>query len=173
MANSATRPYLHLSLEREPAHATHGLGWPLTMVLGLLCGGLAVLVFQEGTLLILHAFQGQNPFLVKLFGHTPAPYQLDTDVLGLPHLATEALWGALMGVPLAAYLCRGQRVPMLAAGAFYGIVVVGGLLLVFLPTLRGLPIGGHATREVIWLTLLLCGGWGWGTALFVKAASRR
>ncbi len=173
MGNTSSRPYLTQAFERPPERVDEGLGWPLTLVVGLICGAMAVLVFQEGTLLILHMYQGQNPFLVKIFGYTPAPYQLDLDLLGLPHVATESIWGAVMGIPLATYLCRGQRVPMLAAGAAYGFGAVGGLLLVILPTLRGLPIGAGAPREVITVTLLLCAGWGWGTALLLKLVARR
>ena len=173
MANTASRPYLTHAFETRNVSVSHGLNWPLTIITGMLCGALAVLAFQEGTLQILHLYQGQNPFLVKLFGYSPAPFQLQASVVGLPHLATEVLWGAVMGVPLAAYLCRGQPVPMLAAGAIYGAGAVGGLLLVALPSIRGLPIGGHASREVISLTLLLCAAWGWGTALFLKLVTRR
>lgn len=173
MANSLTRPYLARTFERHAAPVSPDLSWPMTLILGVFAGALAVLVFQEGTLQILHLYDGRNPLLATLFGETPAPYRLEGDLLGLPHLATETIWGAMMALPLAIYLCRGPRVPMLAAGAAYGVAAVGGLLLVALPTARGLPIAGYASREVVTLTLLLCAGWGWGTALILKAVTRR
>jgi hypothetical protein len=62
---------------------------------------------------------------------------------------------------------------MLAAGAFFGVGVAGGLLLVVMPALQGQPILGLGTYRVISVTLLLSAGWGWGAGLLLKLISRR
>jgi hypothetical protein len=173
MARSISRPYLQAAFDRPAAPARRDMGWPLVCLAGFLCGALAVLIVQEGTLLLLHAHHGQNPLLTKAFGATPMPYQLDGARLGLPPLVTKLLWGGGLGIPLAACLCRGTRVPMLAAGAFFGVGVAGGLLLVVMPALQGQPILGLGTYRVISVTLLLSAGWGWGAGLLLKLISRR
>ncbi len=174
MSSRAIRPYWQDLLDRPAGSKRRELGWPLVILLGLLAGGLGVLVFQEGTLFLLHHHGSASPILVALFGSVPRPFSVETGwPLGLPHLTTEVLWGAAWGVALAAVICRGQPVPALATGALFGVALIIAFTFAVGPLL-GSPEAVEGTRrQAFQLGLLLAAGWGWGTALMLKLVTRR
>lgn len=174
MSTRTIRPYWQDLLDGSAGSARRDLGWPMVILLGLLAGGLGVLVFQEGTLYLLHHHGASSPLLVALFGHVPRPFSVEPGwPLGLPHLTTEVLWGAGWGVALAALICRGQPLPALATGAFLGVALI--MVFVFaVGPLLGSPEAVEGTRrQAFQLGLLLAAGWGWGTALLLKLVTRR
>ncbi|MBX9700084.1 MAG: hypothetical protein K2X74_11650 [Acetobacteraceae bacterium] len=174
MTSSATRPYWRSADAPVRQVPDAELSWAVAILAGLLSGALATLVFQEGTLALLHRWGPDFPVLAALFGAVPRPFSLDpASPFGLPHLVVEMAWGGLWGIVLAALICRGRRVPALATGVTYSVVVIGSLILVILPALRGMPLVFAEVPRLVRLTLLLCAAWGWGTALLLKLISRR
>jgi hypothetical protein len=127
---------------------------------GFGCGFLAVLIFHQGMLALLHA-QGITP---------RAAWAMDaTKPLGVPALLSSAFWGGLWGIVFALV------VPRIAASGF-GYWLAGLLFGAIGPTLvawfvvaplKGMAAAGGWTSAGIATGLLVNGAWGIGTAFFL------
>lgn len=166
MGSTHLRPYWGTSGRHRAARESS-----ILVVAGALAGGLAVLLFQHGTLFLLHAVGPKAPLLVSLFGEAPAPFSLAPQRLsGLPALIGDLLWGSLWGVVLALAIGR-DRLPAAVSGALLGGVLLATVSL----SAATLPFGRlpfSAPREVIALTTLLHAAWGWGTAVMLRSVVR-
>lgn len=141
------------------------------LLVGFICGALAVVVFHQGTLYVLyHQFA-----LIKLLGVPDAfrPGSAGFSIrpvppFGVPQVLSLAFWGGLWGVVLAA-LIRWARMPDLLTGFVLGAVV--GFTLV--AQLRGVPMwaGGNT---IVWAReALVNGAFGWGAAFLMRPFSMR
>lgn len=135
-------------------------------VLGFVAGFVAVLVFHQGMLTILHAihFVSASPFPI-------AP----TSPFGVPKIWSLAFWGGIWG--LVFVVCEGWF-PRRLAGYLIAAIVFGAIApslvawFVVLP-LRGLPMGGGFHPAGVVTAFCVNGAWGLGTAVFLLATAGR
>lgn len=135
------------------------------LVIAFIAGFLAVLVFHQAMLGILHA--------MGLTAGTPYPMAA-TRPLGVPQVFSLAFWGGIWGL---VYLWLEPRFPTGRAGYWLGALVFGavGPTLVawfVVAPLKGLPVaaGWHPANMAI--GPLVNGAWGIGTGVFLTLARR-
>lgn len=175
MARSEARPYWRdRDLYRSRASRSD-VDWSSILGAGALCGSLGVLLFQEGTLALLHGPGQSLPGIVALFGMPPEPYRLAPGWLaGLPALMLKAGWGALWGIILATLIGRGDRLPAMLTGSVLGVAVLASIEIYVWPLVRSMsPPDLQTSHQVIATTLLAYAAWGWGTAGLLRLAIRR
>ncbi|WP_188965551.1 hypothetical protein [Neoroseomonas lacus] len=130
---------------------------------GFVVGVLAVLVFHQGMVGLLHALGAlPNP-----------PFQLrPLPPLGVPSLVSACFWGGLWGIATAAIVAaRPDWSPILvglAIGAvacvLVGFIVVAGL--------RGQPMLGGMDPNRWWRSVVINGAFGLGVGVFLMGARR-
>ena len=134
-----------------------GLRW---ILLGFAAGFLAVPLFHQAALFLLHA-AGIGP---AAWNMAPVP------PFGVPALLSAAFWGGLWGIALALVEPRFPR----GAGYWVAALLFGAVLptlvawFVVLP-LKGLPVGGGFAWPGIIIGPVVNGAWGVGTALLLRA----
>jgi hypothetical protein len=134
-----------------------GLRW---ILLGFAAGFLAVPIFHQATLFLLHA-AGIGP---AAWNMAPVP------PFGVPALLSAAFWGGLWGIALALVEPRFPR----GAGYWAAALLFGAVLptlvvwFVVLP-IKGLPVGGGFAWPGIIIGPVVNGAWGVGTALLLRA----
>jgi hypothetical protein len=150
-------------MSSSSAHTSGAQPSTTTLAFAFLAGALAVPVFHQILLLILHA-AGIVPF---------APFNMaPTKPFGVPDLISISFWGGVWGVVFALTL------PRWFSGTAYWIAsaVVGGvaLTLVFMFVVWPLKIGGLPPDMVglFIIGFLLNAAWGIGWALFVMLFER-
>ncbi len=157
---------------RRPAPGPSRL--EVVAVPGFAAGALAMALFHEGILALLHRQAGVGLLPAALSGDLPAAYQMHrVSPMGLPQFVFQLLWGGAWGLLLGAAHCKADRRPSLLAGTLYGVVVVGGASLALLAQVAdaALPSPGQGHP---WIrTLALDGAWGWGTAAMLALLPRR
>ncbi len=138
-----------------------------TTLLAFLAGALAVAVFHQGLLFLLHHNFAplQAIGVPAAFRPNGAGYSLAaTRPLGVPQVVSLMFWGGVWGIVLA-WVTR--RAPDLLAGFLFGAIVTTLAGLTLVAHLRGVPMwGGNAIT--LTRALLLNGTWGWGTALLLR-----
>ncbi len=140
-----------------------------TVIFGFIAGFLAVLVFHQGAVFLLHHFGNAIPPLIELIGRSNGPgyATLPVPPFGVPQVISTAFWGGIWGIALAAILRRG-RGPDLLTGFLFGAIVTTLVAFTLVAWLKGMPLmAGGDTRR--WLrAAFLNGTWGWGTALLLR-----
>jgi hypothetical protein len=135
---------------------------------GFLAGFLAVLLFHQTALLLIHLATGLGSAPWRL---TPVP------PLGVPAVLSGAFWGGLWGVAFAVLLAprlgSGTAGYRYWLGAFlFGAVILTLVAWFVVQPLKGLPVGGGFLWPGIVIGPLVNGVWGIGTALLLRLASR-
>jgi hypothetical protein len=146
------------------------VGTPMTrwVVVGFLAGGLAVLLFHQGAVALLHSI-----------GFTPrAPYAMQaTQPLGVPQLWSITFWGAVWGVLLAVALARLDGGRLLAASLVFGAVLPTLVAWFVVAPLKGQPMAAGFVPMTMAIGPIVNGAWGLGTgiglALFGRPRVRR
>ncbi|MBX6323328.1 MAG: hypothetical protein IRY94_16000 [Rhodospirillaceae bacterium] len=134
-------------------------------VVGFIAGAVAVLVFHQGMLAVLHAT-----------GVVPrSPYSfMPTHPFGVPAVLSAAffggLWGAVMLLALPARMAHGPGFWL--AGLVFGAILPTAVALVVVLPLKGQPMGGGWQASRIVVGLLVNGAWGVGTALIAEGLLR-
>ena len=132
---------------------------------GFLAGFLAVLVFHQGMVGLLHlaGVAARPPFQVQ-----PVP------PLGVPAVLSSAFWGGVWGVALAGVAPRFPRGAgyWLAAAAFGALGPTLVAWFVVQP-LKGLPPAGGWSLPGVLVGPLANGAWGVGAALVLRALRRK
>jgi hypothetical protein len=128
-------------------------------------GFIAVLVFHQGMLTILHAT-----------GFTPrAPFPVGpTEPFHVPAVWSLAFWGGVWGLIFAMvdrFFARG-------AGYWISAIVFGALALSLVAwfvvaAIKGQPLAGGWKGSAIMIGLLVNGAWGIGTALLLNGFYRK
>ncbi len=135
------------------------------IMLGFAAGALAVPVFHQAALALLHA-AGIEP---AAWNMAPVP------PFGVPALISAAFWGGLWGIVLALVeprLPRGGAAYWLAALAFGAVLPTLVVYLVVLP-LKGVPLSAALRWPGIVIGPVVNGAWGVGTALLLRAFAGR
>ena len=139
------------------------------LAVGFVCGALAVLVFHQGTVFLLH----HQFWVLKALGVPDAfrPAAAGFNIrpvapLGLPQVLSLAFWGGVWGIVLAA-LIRFARLPDLLTGLLLGAVVCTLVGFTLVSGLRGQPLLG--ANAITWARVMLVNGaWGWGAAFLMR-----
>jgi hypothetical protein len=128
---------------------------PLTL---FAAGAVAVLVFHQGLLTILH-----------LVGVTGPPFQLDaTWPFGLPQIWSLVFWGGLWGIAFGAAERRFPRGTMYWVAAFlFGAVLPTLVAWFVVAPLKGAPVAAGWDPAQLWIGPVINGAWGIGTALLL------
>ena len=143
-----------------------------TILLGFVAGFIAVLVFHQGTAVLLHLLTTKAGVATGVFGRVPFPYNTaPVPPFGVPAVLSWAFWGGAWGVALAALL-RGLRLPGLLFGFVFGALVLTLVGFRVAASLKGLPAFAGGNRQAWWRVALLNGVWGWGAALLLRPLRR-
>ena len=124
-----------------------------------LAGAIAVLLFQQGAIAILHAY-----------GLAPAPFTYTrTQPLGVPQIWSFAFWGGIWGIVFG---LAESRFPQglfyyIAAFLFGAIFPVLVLWFIVFP-LKGLPMAAGWNVNRMWVQMLHHGAWGLGTGILLR-----
>lgn len=130
--------------------------------LAFAAGAVAVLLFHQPVLWLLHAGQVT----------AAAPYNLQpTRPFGVPQLWSLAFWGGIWGVVLATILTS-DRHRWLAA-TLIGAVAPSLVAWFVVMPLKGQPVGGGWTGSTIATALLVNAAWGFGTVLLLDLLTAR
>jgi hypothetical protein len=145
-------------------HTTSGAAVaPSTLVTSFIAGALAVPVFHQMLLWVLHA-AGIVPF---------APFNMaPTKPFGVPDLVSISFWGGVWGIVFSVTVAR-----WFSGAAYWIASAVGGgvaLTLVFMFVVWPIKIGGLPPDLVglFIIGFLLNAAWGIGWALFVMIIDR-
>jgi hypothetical protein len=134
-------------------------------VLAFIAGFIAVLVFHQGLLALLHAVN-----------FTPRPpYQTTpTQPFGVPQFLSGAFWGGIWGLVWATFSLRWQvnRNYWIAALLFGAIAPTLVAWFIVAP-IKGLPIAGGWKPPVMITSLLINSAWGVGTALLFSLFAKK
>lgn len=129
-------------------------------ILAFVSGFLAVLIFHQGMLAILH--QAHHAY--------PAPWSMrSVPPFSVPAVVSAAFWGGIWAMVLG-HLLRGLR----PGPAYWSTwIVVGALALsvvawVVVMPLKGMRPGNGWQPAAVGLALAVNGAWGLGTAIFLR-----
>ncbi|MDM9383977.1 hypothetical protein QUB80_25180 [Chlorogloeopsis sp. ULAP01] len=125
--------------------------------LAFVAGFVAVLIFHQGLLALLHAIN---------FASRP-PYQTTpTQPFGVPQFLSGAFWGGIWGLVWATLtLHRQVNRNYWIAALLFGAIAPTLVAWFIVAPLKGLPIAGGWQPTAMITALLVNGAWGVGTAL--------
>lgn len=125
--------------------------------LAFLAGFVAVLIFHQGMLGLLHAL-GVTPSTPFNFGPT-APF-------GIPVVVSSAFWGGLWAVALLLVLRHLSGPSYWLAALVFGALVLTAVAWFVVGPLKGQPLLWQPPHAVV--GLLVNGAWGIGTAILLR-----
>jgi hypothetical protein len=127
-----------------------------TLIVGFIAGALAVLVFHQGALAILHSL-----------GIAPrAPYSMQlTAPWGVPQVWSLTFWGGVWGVILAAIFGRLDGPPLVIWSILFGAIVPTLVVWFVLAPLKGQPVMAGADVRAMATGLIVNAAWGLGTGI--------
>jgi xanthosine utilization system XapX-like protein len=127
-----------------------------------IAGALSVLVFQMGTIAILHALGYAGP----PFGYAP------TKPMGIPQTWSFAFWGGVWGIVYGLLEQRFPKGPLYYAAAFlFGAILPVAVLWFVVFPLKGLPVAAGWNPSRMIPQVIFHGMFGLGIALLLKWAS--
>jgi hypothetical protein len=129
-------------------------------VRGFVAGFLAVLIFHQIALLLLH-----------LAGLVPAmPWNMAAvPPLGVPTVISAAFWGGLWGIVLVLLAPRlGSEAGYWVGSILFGAVVVTLVAWFVVRPIKGLPVGAVFAWPGVTIGPIVNGAWGFGTALLLR-----
>ncbi len=134
------------------------------LITGFVAGALAVLIFHQGALAVLHAL-----------GVTPArPYPMGaTHPFGIPQIWSIAFWGGVWGVVGAFVFSRLSGVSLIVAMIVFGAIAATLVAWFIVAPLKGLPVAGGFKASAMATGLIINGMWGLGTGLGLALFGRR
>jgi hypothetical protein len=138
----------------------------LGQVLGAFGAGfVAVLVFHQGMLGLLHAI-----------GFTPGvPYPMKPTVpLGIPQIWSLAFWGGVWGIIFFALVkaTRPSGLTYFASALLFGAIAPTLVAWFIVSPIKGVPPAGGWQSAAMATALTINAAWGLGTAIFLSAAAK-
>lgn len=108
-----------------------------------------MLVFHQGTAVLLHLLTAKAEIGAGVFGRVPFPYRYRTAPVapfGVPAVLSAAFWGGVWGIALVCLL-RAFRPPDLLFGVVFGALVLTLAAFTLVATFKGQPqfVGGNKT----------------------------
>jgi len=153
---------LHPAHEHEPLHEPFVLSrW---LVVGFLAGALALLVFHQGALALLHA--------IGLTPGSPYPMQA-TAPFGIAQLWSLAFWGGLWGAFLAACLARLRGGSLVFWATVFGAVLPTLVAWFVVAPLQGGPIAAGFAPMAMLVGPIVNAAWGLGTGIGLAVFGQR
>lgn len=143
-------------------HWPHDIS-PRHLVVGFVAGFLAVLVFHQPVLLLLHLVGFEN--IGAYITHPTKPF-------GVPVFLSLAFWGGVWGAIFAAiesWFPRG--VAYWSCAVAFGAVFPSFVAWFVVLPLKHLPVAGGWHLHGIITALLINAAWGFGTALFYRLST--
>jgi hypothetical protein len=142
---------------------THALGTrpaaftiPRWLTVGFVSGAVAVLLFHQGALGLLHALSLTQS----------APYPMNpTAPFGLPAIASLAFWGGLWGIVLAAALARVHGAAFILDAALFGAILPTLVAWFVVAPLKGQPVAAGFAPVAMLVGPIVNAAWGLGTGM--------
>jgi len=126
------------------------------LVCGFLCGAIAVLVFHQAALGILH----------QLGAAQQAPFsRVHTAPWGVPQIWSSAFWGGLWGIALAASLRRLDGPALVASSTIFGAILPTLVAWFVVAPLRGKPMAAGFVPAAMMVGPIVNAAWGLGTGI--------
>lgn len=137
---------------------------PRWLLVGFASGAVSVLLFHQGALGLLNAWELS----------ARAPYSMaPTRPWGVPVVWSLVFWGGLWGAVLAATLGRLQGARLVLGAALFGAVLPTLAALLVVAPLKGQPAAAGVVPLAILIGLLVNGAWGLGTGIGLTLFGRR
>jgi len=142
---------------------THALGTrpaaftvPRWLTVGFVSGAIAVLLFHQGALGLLHALSLTRS----------APYPMNpTAPFGIPAIASLAFWGGLWGIVLAAALARVHGAAFILDAALFGAILPTLVAWFVVAPLKGQPVAAGFVPMAMLIGPIVNAAWGLGTGI--------
>jgi hypothetical protein len=129
-------------------------------IIGFIAGFIAVLLFHQGMLALLHA--------MDFTARTPFPMQ-PTQPFGVPQIWSLAFWGGIWGIVFAAFFGRTTRGAAFWIGSLLFGAIGPTLIAWFVVSpMKGQPIAAGWKAIPMITGILVNAAWGIGTALFYR-----
>jgi hypothetical protein len=130
---------------------------PRWLIVGFVSGAVAVLLFHQSALGLLHALSLSRS----------APYPTNpTAPFGIPAIASLAFWGGLWGIVLAVALARVHGASFIAGAALFGAILPTLVAWFVVAPLKGDPVaGGFASPMAMLVGPIVNAAWGLGTGI--------
>ncbi len=129
---------------------------PRWLVIGFVSGAVAVLVFHQGALALLHALG---------LSHS-APYSFaQTQPLGIPVVWSLAFWGGVWGIVLALALQRLHDAGLVVAATVFGAIFPTLVAWFVVAPLKGQPVAAGFAPMAMMIGPIVNAAWGFGTGL--------
>jgi hypothetical protein len=124
--------------------------------LAFLAGFIAVLIFHQGVLSILHAL-----------GAAPPPFNFKiTAPLGVPVVISAAFWGGIWAIALAFVVRRLSGLSYWLTALLFGALALTAVALFVVGPIKGEPLLLQPSHLIIGLAVN--GAWGIGTAILFR-----
>ena len=141
-------------------HALHHYpartGLPRWIIVGFISGFVAVLVFHQAALGILHELQ-MSP---------RAPFSFTaTQPFGIPQIWSLAFWGGVWGIVLAAALARLDGARLIVAALVFGALFPTLVAWFVVAPLKGQPVAAGWVPHAMLIGPIVNAAWGLGTGI--------
>jgi hypothetical protein len=124
--------------------------------LAFLAGFIAVLIFHQGALSILHAL-----------GAAPAPFKVTpTAPFGVPAFVSAAFWGGIWAIALAFVVRRLSGPAYWLTALLFGALALTAVALLVVAPMKGEP--PQLQMSHVMVSLAVNGAWGIGTAILFR-----
>jgi hypothetical protein len=126
------------------------------LVCGFVAGAIAVLVFHQAALGMLHQ--------LGLVQHAPFS-RVHTAPWGVPQIWSSAFWGGLWGIALAAALRRLDGPALVVSSTLFGAVLPTLVAWFVVAPLRGQPMAAGFAPAAMMVGPIVNAAWGLGTGI--------
>ena|SRR5690349_5767204 len=147
-------------LRHYPATTSERIQW---LVAGFVLGALAVLIFHQGAVGLLHAMgiAPRAPYSMKAV----APY-------GIPQIWSSAFWGGAWGILLAAAVHRMRGATLVIAATLFGLVFPTLAAWFMVAAIKSQPVMAGFDHKAMLIGPVVNAAWGFGTGLGLLLLSR-
>jgi hypothetical protein len=141
---------------------SHALEHPQTtlnarwLIVGFISGALAVLIFHQAALAVLHALD-----MARNAPYSPEP----TRPWGIPQMWSIAFWGGVWGVILALAFKRLERGALIVASVIFGAIFPTLVAWFVVAPLKGQPVAAGFVPMAMMVGPIVNAAWGLGAGI--------